>query len=289
MNDPKRLVGESQSGLAHELLRAAQSEQLPDGLRVRMVEGLALSLGATSLGAGFALSGGALSSGAQTGLAAAQSLGAAAGETSAAAFGATTGGAGVSGLAGASSAGLGGATLAQGTSWAVSATWLKGVLAVCALTGAVGLGSVVKHWAEPNHDTVSSGAAGALSPASSLPGPNAPERVNEEPSIVSPGDAPRAGTDVVSPPSRTTSADNKAARRAERNKSKVTAIEPSSSREVSGDLGREVRMLDAARRAIIDGDIAAAREKLAQYSRAFPRGSLRAEAASLAKAATNAQ
>jgi hypothetical protein len=48
-------------------------------------------------------------------------------------------------------------------------------------------------------------------------------------------------------------------------------------------------LLDAARQAIIAGNIDAAREKLAQYSRAFPNGALRGEAAGLAKAAANAQ
>jgi hypothetical protein len=280
MNDPKRLVAESRSMLAHELLSAAQSERVPDALRQRMVEGFAVTLGVGSIGAGFALSGSA-QAGVQGGFAAAQSAGVAAGEAgfaNAVGFGATATGATATG---ATATAGGGAALAQGATWASSAVWLKGVIAVCAVTGAVGLGSVVKRWAEPN--AVSDGTAlqaGSLvvsePVAPHVLDPNAAHRVASEGDAVDPGSQAIGG------------GEGKAVRRSTR-KSKLAASEHGSIKDVSGDLGREVRMLDAARRAIIAGDIGIAREKLAQYSRAFPQGSLRAEAASLAKAAASAQ
>lgn len=277
MNDPKRLIAESRSMLADELLRAAQSERIPDALRQRMAEGFAVTLGVGSIGAGVALGGG-MQSGIQGGLVAAHSAGAAAGEA-----GATVGlSAAVGGANGA--AAIGGATLAQGASWAGSAVWLKSVIAVCTLTGAVGLGSVIKQWAEP-----SAAPTTAVGQATSLPMPNelesaAAAREVEPADMAAPTQQHAASTDPVGD-----AREAKATRRAVRSKSKVSASEANPASELPGDLGREVRMLDAARRAILAGDVGLAREKLAAYGRAFPDGSLRAEAASLAKAAADAQ
>lgn len=293
MNDPKRLVAESHSMLAHELLNAAQSERVPHTLQQRMAEGLAITLGVSSIGAGLAL-GGSAQAGVQSGIAAAQSTAMAAGEVS-------VGGAagfGTAAIGASNTAAIGGATLAQGATWVSSAVWLKGVLAVCALTGAVGLGSVAKQWLDPSGALTNGVAPNGVAPNGAEPnvaqgsgaerGIAVPDAV--EPRVAESGDTQRiANVDIGEPSGAEVADQGKATRRTARSKSKGAASESPTTKEPSGDLGREVRMLDAARRAIIAGDIGAARERLAQYSRAFPNGSLRAEAASLAKAAANAQ
>lgn len=288
MNDPKRLVAESHSMLAHELLNAAQSERVPHTLQQRMAEGLAITLGVSSIGAGLAL-GGSAQAGVQSGIAAAQSTAMAAGEVS-------VGGAagfGTAAIGASNTAAIGGATLAQGATWVSSAVWFKGVLAVCALTGAVGLGSVAKQWLDPSGALTNGAAPNGAEPnvaqgSGAERGIAVPDAV--EPRVAESGDTQRiANVDIGEPSGAEVADQGKATRRTARSKSKGAASESPTTKEPSGDLGREVRMLDAARRAIIAGDIGAARERLAQYSRAFPNGSLRAEAASLAKAAANAQ
>lgn len=289
MNEPKRLVAESQSALAHELLRAAQSERVPDVLRQRMAEGLAITLGVGSVGAGLSLGGANV--GAQGGLAATQAAGIVG--QSASALG--------SGAAATGSAGMGAAALTQGFTWAGASMWVKGALAVCALTGAAGLGTAVKHWGDGDvsRPAASLRDGASLRDSASVAENAAPARVDApEPTIVNPESAPRiveprGVTDldaerVATPPVEPDPHEvAPSARRAKmRSAGKAVGLAPASTAP-SSDLGREVRMLDAARRAIIAGDAQLAREKLAQYSRAFPNGALRAEAASLAKTAAD--
>lgn len=287
MNEPKRLLAESQSSLTHELLLAARGERLSDELRSRMADGLALTLGATSIGAGLTL--GAHAQGAATGLEA-SGLGGASGIT-----------ASVSNAPGALVLGSGALTSSGSvvTASAGATLWLKGVVAMSVLAGAVGLGSAVglnsavTHWVSPIPEDSSSRAAARSSfeatpagvPADSPAVTPAGVQGVGAPATGVEGAAPRADLagDVAVP---TTGADE-AERAARRPRSKTKTLETAA--VASGDLDREVRLLDAARRAILAGDISGAREKLAQYSRAFPQGALRGEAASLAKAAANAQ
>lgn len=273
MNDPKRLMAEPHSALAHELLRAAETERVPDVLRQRMAEGFAAALGATSIGVGFGVGSSAVQSGA---------VGAAAGESAI--------GSGAAGLAagGANVAAGGGASLAQGTAWATSAVWVKGALSVCALTGAVGLGTLVERWLEPAA-VVDGGVAAPVVVQPVAPEAHGAQTAPAPVPEVSRGGEVEATKRVVS--DGVIGQDRGEAtggRRVSRSSSKAPAGHEEANKQ-TGDLGREVRMLDAARRAIISGDIGAAREKLAQYGRAFPQGALRAEAASLAKAAADAE
>lgn len=281
MNDPKRLVAEPQSALAHELLIAAQSERVPDALRQRMAEGLAITLGVGSIGAGLSLGGANV--GAQSGLAATQTAGIASQSASALGDGAATATGG---------AGMGAAALTQGFTWAGASVWVKGALALCAVTGAAGLGTVVKHWASgdaASHGDVASHGVQVTEKAAFAPAVNpsdvAPanaERTLETRDVGGPGAERLVATPSVQP--ATLDGAQSTPRVKARSAGKAVALAPASTTP-SGDLGREVRMLDAVRRAIIAGDAQLAREKLAQYGRAFPQGALRAEAASLAKTA----
>lgn len=273
MNEPKRLLAESQSSLAHELLLAARGERVSNELRLRMSDGLALTLGVTSLGAGLTLGGHA--SGAVAGIAASGLAGAGGGVTA---------GTNLAALG----AGSGGALASSGsalTTSAGAALWLKGVLAVSVLTGAVGLGSAVTHWLAPVEAPSSASATGLASPAAV-----APARALQDGLLVAPGDlagAPETAVPRVAAPTTDVAAPIELERGSRKVRSKGKAA--STPATTSSDLDREVRLLDAARRAILAGDINGARERLAQYSRTFPQGALRGEAASLARAAASAQ
>ena len=273
MNEPKRLLAELRSPLAHELLQASRNEQIPDELRARMAHGFAVTLGGTALGAGVALTNQV--PGAVTPQAAAL-------------------------LNGGSSAGLatgsvGGGLAAQGSTGVATwgaALWLKGALGVATLSGAVGLGTWL---AAPS--PVEPAKAGVSAPALISTGVTAPAVAETHP-LANPEregafTLQREGTDLVTKEPRSSRALSRADVAAEsarpRAKTQRSSISEKAVAEPSGDLGREVRLLDAARQAIIAGNIDAAREKLAQYSRAFPNGALRGEAAGLAKAAANAQ
>lgn len=262
MNEPRRLIAGLQSPLASEMLRAAQHEQVPDELRHRMAQGLALALGTTALGTGAALTSQAPGGAA---LGAHQALGNA--------LSVSTGT-----IGGASATQTGAWSL--GSAWANSALWVKGGVTLMALAGLAGVGGWLgseSQTAAPNKTTdappppvtvapPADEAAVALSPSSDV-------------------GHPQLAKEPLNPDSSSTRS------KQARPKGKVirgSATEKSGA-ELSGDLGREVQLLDAARRAIISGNLDSAREKLAQYSRAFPNGSLRAEAASLAKAAGSAQ
>lgn len=278
MNEPKRLLAELRSPLAHELLQASRNEQIPDELRARMAHGFAVTLGGTALGAGVALT--SQVPGAVTPQAAAL-------------------------LNGGSSAGLatgsvGGGLAAQGStavaSWG-AALWLKGALGVATLSGAVGLGTwlAAPSPVEPAKAGVS--APALVPPALISTGVTAPAVAETHP-LANPEregafTLQREGTDLVTKEPRGSGALSRADVAAEsarpRTKTQRSSVSEKAVAEPSGDLGREVRLLDAARQAIIAGNIDAAREKLAQYSRAFPNGALRGEAAGLAKAAANAQ
>lgn len=278
MNEPKRLLAELRSPLAHELLQASRNEPIPDELRARMAHGFAVTLGGTALGAGVALT--SQVPGAVTPQAAAL-------------------------LNGGSSAGLatgsvGGGLAAQGStavaSWG-AALWLKGALGVATLSGAVGLGTwlAAPSPVEPAKAGVS--APALVPPALISTGVTAPAVAETHP-LANPEregafTLQREGTDLVTKEPRGSGALSRADVAAEsarpRTKTQRSSVSEKAVAEPSGDLGREVRLLDAARQAIIAGNIDAAREKLAQYSRAFPNGALRGEAAGLAKAAANAQ
>jgi hypothetical protein len=278
MNEPKRLLAELRSPLAHELLQASRNEQIPDELRARMAHGFAVTLGGTALGAGVALT--SQVPGAVTPQAAAL-------------------------LNGGSSAGLAtgsvGGGLAAQTSTAVAswgaALWLKGALGVATLSGAVGLGTwlAAPSPVEPAKAGVS--APALVPPALISTGVTAPAVAETHP-LANPEregafTLQREGTDLVTKGPRGSGALSRQDVAAEsarpRTKTQRSSVSEKAVAEPSGDLGREVRLLDAARQAIIAGNIDAAREKLAQYSRAFPNGALRGEAAGLAKAAANAQ
>jgi TolA-binding protein len=259
MNDPKRLVAEFQSPLMNELLHAAQREQLPDELRHRMAQGLALTLGGASLGAGIAGS--------------SQLPAAIAGTQQAGVL--TASGSTTASVAG---TGLGGTSTATGVSWlgatwANTAVWIKMAVAIGAVTGAAGIGSWLGGWPQPSSAPAASNAIEIVEPPAngaviSDGTPAAPlVAADEEPSI-------RETRPKVARP---------------KVKAGRSGLSEQPVAELQGDLGREVRLLDAARRAIISGNLDSAREKLAQYSKAFPNGSLRAEAASLAKAAAGAK
>jgi TolA-binding protein len=59
------------------------------------------------------------------------------------------------------------------------------------------------------------------------------------------------------------------------------AAEPTQSADRAADLDGELRLLDAARRAIVNGQVDTARAYLKDYQRTFPQGNLKAEAAAL--------
>lgn len=273
MNEPKRLLAESQSSLTQELLLAARGERISDELRLRMADGLAVTIGATSIGAGLTLGTQSAVAGLET-----SALGSAGGVA-----------ASVSSAPGALVLGSG-ALASSGsavTASAGGALWLKGVLAMSVLTGAVGLGSAVTHWVSPGAGAppspLEAASSFAVAPADT---PAVVQGTAVQGTAVSPvGElaVPRAG---FSDDEASAAGANDAERSARRSRPKTRAADAVAA---SGDLDREVRLLDAARRAILAGDITGAREKLAQYSRAFPHGALRGEAASLAKAAANAE
>lgn len=262
MNDPKRLVAELHSPLMNELLSAAQREQLPDELRQRMSQGLALALGGASLGAGIAASSqipGAIAGAQQTGVLAASSS-VASGTAGIALNGAPT-------VAGASGS-LGGA-------WANTAVWIKAAVAASTLIGAAGVGTWLGAWpvAEAPSDV---GAASVSNRVEPLAGTAfISDVVPATPLVAAEQESPVSQARPIKTPSKA--------------KTARSAAPQQTVSESQGDLGREVRLLDAARRAIISGDLDSARAKLAHYSRAFPNGALRAEAASLAKAAGGAR
>jgi hypothetical protein len=287
MNEPRRLIAGVQSPLASELLRAAQSEQIPDELSHRMAQGLALALGTTTLGAtvGATLgTGAALTSQAPgaAALGAQQALGSA--------LSAATGT-----LGAASATQTGAWTL--GSAWASGAVWVKGGVTLMALAGLAGVGSWLGSESGPSASNKTTDpppqaitvAAPPNKTVAAPPNKTVAPPANEVEESVAPSELDVGDMQVAR---ESLEADAPATRLKQvRPKGKVirgSATEKSGA-ELSGDLGREVQMLDAARRAIIAGNLDSAREKLAQYSRAFPNGSLRAEAASLAKAAGSAQ
>jgi hypothetical protein len=272
MNDPKRLLAELRSPLAHELLRASQNEQIPDELRARMAHGFAVTLGGTALGAGVALT--SQVPGAVTPQAAALLNG--------------------SSAAGLTAGSVGGGLAAQGStavaSWG-AALWLKGALGVATLGGAVGLGTWL---AVPSAtESATPGASAVSFAAPSVPVASVTARTPlASPQQDTPLPLQQPGNDTLAkaPSSRDAIARRAAADTAQlETKTQRSSIPDKAVAQPTGDLGREVQLLDAARRAIIAGNIDAARAKLAQYGRAFPHGALRGEAASLAKAAANAQ
>lgn len=278
MNEPKRLLAELRSPLAHELLQASRNEQIPDELRARMAHGFAVTLGGTALGAGVALT--------------SQVPGAVTPQAAALLSGGSS--------AGVATGSVGGGLAAQGStavaSWG-AALWLKGALGVATLSGAVGLGTwlAAPSPVEPAKAGVS--APALVPPALISTGVTAPAVAETHP-LANPEregafTLQREGTDLVTKEPRGSGALSRADVAAEsarpRTKTQRSSVSEKAVAEPSGDLGREVRLLDAARQAIIAGNIDAAREKLAQYSRAFPNGALRGEAAGLAKAAANAQ
>jgi hypothetical protein len=279
MNEPRRLIAGVQSPLASELLRAAQSEQIPDELSHRMAQGLALALGTTTLGAtvGATLgTGAALTSQAPgaAALGAQQALGSA--------LSAATGT-----LGAASATQTGAWTL--GSAWASGAVWVKGGVTLMALAGLAGVGSWLGSESGPSASNKTTDPPPQAITVAAPPNKTVAPPANEVEESVAPSELDVGDMQVAR---ESLEADAPATRLKQvRPKGKVirgSATEKSGA-ELSGDLGREVQMLDAARRAIIAGNLDSAREKLAQYSRAFPNGSLRAEAASLAKAAGSAQ
>lgn len=273
MNDPKRLLAELRSPLAHELLRASQNEQIPDELRARMAHGFAVTLGGTALGAGVALT--SQVPGAVTPQAAALLNGGSA--------------------AGLTAGSVGGGLAAQGStavaSWG-AALWLKGALGIATLGGAVGLGTWLTvpsptESATPGASAVSFAAPSIAQASSSERTPLANPEQDAPLPLQQPGNETlskaQSGRDAIA---RRSGAGDTAPIET---KPQRSSIPDKAMAQPTGDLGREVQLLDAARRAIIAGNIDAARAKLAQYGRAFPQGALRGEAASLAKAAANAQ
>lgn len=264
MNEPKRLLVESQSQLLSQMLHAAQREELPADLRERMARGLSLAAGGAVLGA---LTANGSVGGAAAGLGVPTVLSA----------GAATVTSGVNGAHGASALGVGalGGKVTAGVAGPM--TWLKGTLVAVALTGAIG-GTVLLQ-GQDAPPVLPRPAAAAPAPAAV---PEGLSEVQVEPLKSLSASEPMV---PVSEDGETDVTQRKVGRVKVRKAAAGSAPTTAPGVETLGDLGREVRLLDAARQSIRSGDLEVARAKLAQYEASFPNGSLRAEAASLARAA----
>jgi hypothetical protein len=260
MSDPTRLLQGSGSKLERELLESVIDEQIPAYLSDRMQSGVAAALGGLAAGASASL--------------------AVEGSAQAAGAGESAAGGANSMAAGASAGGkvLGGSAL--------SATFFKGGMLTLALVGAIGGG----YWYASSGETASEpapvpapviGATRVVQPEAA----HSPALADEasEPEV---GETDRAdevetdGADVpkaaprAEPRSRTPRSPKRTSRDDSRAEPKGSAV----------NVGAEVAVLDAVRRAIAKGDDAQARRRLAEYDRRFPNGVLRRDAQVLRKA-----